>query len=251
MKLHDLKYFAAYWHRNLGILVASFALLLAVTGILIQHSHAFGLDRTYIKNRFILNWYGVKADPIISYKTDNFWVSHAGRHLYLNERPIPGNYGDLNGAVEFEEGIAIISNKSLILADRSGTLIDTLGPQSGLPESALGIAHGESNPILRGSSRYWQTNQNFMQWRPYQGSHPVWVTPQLLPDHLIKYIQEHNISTEISLERFLLDMHSGRLFGSAAVYFMDGIAIAMILLGLSGIYVWSKRRKNYQSEEKT
>lgn len=244
MKFNNLKHFAAYWHRNIGIMIVCFALLLAVTGILIQHSHTFKLDHTYISNRFILSWYGVEADPISSYRTNSHWISHAGHQLYLNEQVILGHYSDLDGATEFEEGIAIISNKSLILIDHEGKLIDTLSPQNGLPEPMLGIANGLAQPVLRGAHRYWESNRHFTQWRPYEGIHPVWITPTETPHDIATQIQKHNISTAISFERFLLDLHSGRLLGSVAVYFMDGVAIAIILLGFSGIYVWNGRRKN-------
>jgi uncharacterized iron-regulated membrane protein len=36
----------------------------------------------------------------------------------------------------------------------------------------------------------------------------------------------------------MLDAHSGRIFGDLGVLFMDIVAIMLILLSVSGIYIW-------------
>ncbi len=46
----------------------------------------------------------------------------------------------------------------------------------------------------------------------------------------------------LSLERLLLDLHSGRLLGNAGVYIVDVAALLFIFLALSGSWMWWRRR---------
>ena len=46
----------------------------------------------------------------------------------------------------------------------------------------------------------------------------------------------------ITLERVVIDMHSGRFFGVPGLVMADLAAIAILFLICSGIYVWYKKR---------
>jgi len=47
---------------------------------------------------------------------------------------------------------------------------------------------------------------------------------------------------QISLERFLLDAHSGRFFGKYGVYVIDIAALLLLILSITGIWLWATRR---------
>ena len=46
----------------------------------------------------------------------------------------------------------------------------------------------------------------------------------------------------ISIERLLQDLHSGRLFGIFGVILMDLASVALVLLALTGCWVWLRKR---------
>ena len=57
----------------------------------------------------------------------------------------------------------------------------------------------------------------------------------------------------LKLEKVILDLHSGRIFNDVwGIYIMDATAIIMMLLGISGTWVWwsrklkMKRKKHYR-----
>ena len=54
------KFTAFLWHRRIGLLGLLLVIILAVTGILLNHTEKFKLDETYINNAWLLNWYGIK-----------------------------------------------------------------------------------------------------------------------------------------------------------------------------------------------
>ena len=46
----------------------------------------------------------------------------------------------------------------------------------------------------------------------------------------------------LSWERLLADLHSGRILGAAGTYFMDFIALSLIVLSMTGLFQWRRRR---------
>jgi uncharacterized iron-regulated membrane protein len=45
------------------------------------------------------------------------------------------------------------------------------------------------------------------------------------------------------VERVILDLHSGRFFGKLGPWLFDIAALLLILLSLSGAWIWLKRRR--------
>src|SRR5690606_21006497 len=68
MMKHQLR----FWHRWLGILSTLALCWLAITGLLLNHSHDFGIDRKKIHNSFVNQYYGVpeSQQEVIAYKLE-------------------------------------------------------------------------------------------------------------------------------------------------------------------------------------
>ena len=47
----------------------------------------------------------------------------------------------------------------------------------------------------------------------------------------------------LPIERLLLDLHSGRFFGRFGPWVMDAAAVLIVLLGVSGTWIWLRRRR--------
>ena len=54
----------------------------------------------------------------------------------------------------------------------------------------------------------------------------------------------------LTLERVLLDLHSGRVLGSAGVLLVDAAAILFLLLAISGLWLWSRRRTSTRAHRR-
>ena len=72
----------------------------------------------------------------------------------------------------------------------------------------------------------------------------VWASEQALPKSLSASLTK-SFSPSLPLERIVLDLHSGRFFGSNGPLVMDTVALLLIILSLSGvwIYIRSVRRR--------
>ena len=78
----------------------------------------------------------------------------------------------------------------------------------------------------------------------------------------IKWTEEYSLSDDereqllvayrgngLKLERVILDLHSGRIFGQYGIYLMDAAAIALLWLSLSGLWVWNSRRRKMRKKK--
>ncbi len=231
------------WHRRIGLLAASFIIFLVVTGIVLQHSDELGLPAKHLANTWLLTHYGIKPNPITTYQLGNQTISHAGDYLYLSGKPITENVDNLFGAIRQSNQIIVATAKSLILFDHEGNLIDEITKLDGLIEHPLGISKSEQgNPVIRGVTKYWESNSDLLNWHEYVGPHPKWVAASITLPSLKQVIESHDMSQQINLERFLLDAHSGRIFGKYGIYIIDAAAILLLILSITGIWLWVVRR---------
>ena len=71
-----------HWHRQLGLVVSIFVIILSISGILLNHTEKLNLDSSHIKSTLLLNWYGIKNPVIKSYQVEQNWISHIEDKLY-------------------------------------------------------------------------------------------------------------------------------------------------------------------------
>ena len=70
----------------------------------------------------------------------------------------------------------------------------------------------------------------------------TWAQKTTLNDTKMAVLLESFRGRGLTLERVLLDLHSGRIFGEYGTYIMDAAAVALLWLSCSGLWVWWRRR---------
>jgi len=217
--------------------------LMVVSGLAIQHASTLKLDARYVSIPWILHWYGLSPDPVVSYRAGAHWISHAGDHLYLDRRALEGTFPDLRGAAWTGEFLVVASGGDLYLFTPQGELVERLEPGIGLPEPVVSLAENDDGEVLiQGPTRSWQADEQWLDWAPYAARpvHPITATAP--PPELQQAVERHDLAHEITWERLLLDLHSGRLFGHYGIYVVDVASIGLLILALSGIWLWMQRR---------
>ena len=92
-KLHSLY----VWHRYMGLSAALVALLVAVTGVLLNHTEDFDFDSRHVQSNWVLDWYGIEPPAdLLSFPLADRHVTLMGEHLYLDRKEIEGEYRDLD-----------------------------------------------------------------------------------------------------------------------------------------------------------
>ncbi len=89
---------------------------------------------------------------------------------------------------------------------------------------------------------YWLPDSEWLKWHRFSGIPSKPTAPAEAPQSILRTIQHHNLGHELTWERVLLDLHSGRALTENGVYIMDVAALGMLFLAFSGILIWMQRR---------
>lgn len=231
------------WHRYFGVTAAVFVFILSVTGLLLSRTEQLVLDEHFVTQNWLLGLYQIGHNPVTSYAIQDGLVSHSGENLYLNANLIASGVHDLLGAISLQHDMVIATRERLLLFNSEGELVDEISTFTGLPERPLGLALSTNGaPVLRGTQTHWLGSEDLLEWLPLHTAAPVWSQPVHTPAATFTAITQHDRSQQIHWERVLLDLHSGRLFGAAGQWIMELAAVALIVLSLSGFWLWLKRR---------
>ena len=230
----------------MGVFATLFLIVLAVTGIVLNHTEFFRLDHIKLQHPLILKRYGMMSlEEIRSYQIhETEQLVHFGDTLYYNEQMI-AKADDPLAILDGSMLTAIVTKHSIVQVTRSGELIEKMNTDQ-LPFTEIIFAgwSKEHNPVLRTDEGDFVADADWIDLIPYKGN------------LLIEPLSELDLSTAekvafskrfqgdgISLYRVILDLHSGRLFGIGGRTMMDLSALAIILLILSGIGGWVRKSK--------
>lgn len=232
------------WHRGLGLAATLFVVWLVVTGVLVHHAADFGFEGTPVSSAWILDRYGIGEPEVISMKAGEHWISQAGKSLYLGEKRIASLSEAPVGATILPGMLAVGSRDRLLIFDLRGRLIEDLRPEHGLPAGIQAIGSRGERIVLDTHGGLFEADPEAMQWRPARGVLPR-VQPAEMPAGLRAAIAQDARSREISGERLLRDLHSGSFFGAAGRWAIDLAALALLVLSVSGIWIWLRARREF------
>lgn len=230
------------WHRYLGLASALLVALLAVTGIAVNHVDSWGLSDARVREPWLLNWYGLAPQSaIVSYPAGDLWASELDGRLYLQGRTLEHDLVRLRGAAAVQEMVVIAGASALLILSRDGELIERLGSESlPGPIRRLGV-DDQGRVVIETDDGLHRADQAFLGWEPAH-EQPRWSQSAELPDALRDRVLQAFRGDGLPLERVLLDLHSGRIFGHYGIYMMDAAAVLLLLLTLSGVYNWWRHR---------
>lgn len=236
------------WHRRIGLLAAAFVVLLALTGLALNHSQSLGLDDRHLSAGWLQNLYGVTAPSITSFSLDGNWLSQvAAGELYRGTQTVGTCDGELVGAVSSTvESLGRIwllaCRRELILLLPGGEVVERIDPAYDLPTpiSDLGTC-GESYCFQAGGTLY-RLDMEQLSWAPATIEPFSPSRAKEAPAPVRDALHRAHADGVISWERLLLDLHSGRLFGAWGPWLMDAMAILFVVLALTGVTMWSVGR---------
>lgn len=231
------------WHRRLGLFGVLFIVFLSVSGILLNHSKEFGLTESPVTSEFILSLYGIHAPSVISFPLSNHWLHQIGNnYLHFDESELAYCAGSLTGAVMHQGMVVAACNDEIILFTLAGEVIERIGRQFGLPHPVSGIGRCADKVCIKlPDEQVFEIDVDQLSWME-TAREVAWSTPGQPPIHMIEMLKKHYTGQDIVWERVLLDMHSGRFLGQWGVYLTDIIGLILIVLAMSGGYVWFSGR---------
>lgn len=226
-------------HRRLGILSALFVALLAVTGLVLNHAEDWKLDKTVLNSPWLLAHYGLapKGD-LKSVETEAGWATWVDGTLYVAGGSEPLDV--LVGAVAQAGVIVVAGPEQLLVLTREGALVERIENHL-LPAGATGLGRSEDGRIaLRTNEGAYLSDPALAAWTPV-GEHAVaWSAVVEPPDTVRDAVLQRYRGEGLPVERILLDIHTGRIFGAWGPLMMDAAAVLFLVLAISGIVTWRR-----------
>ena len=227
-------------HRWIGITAALWLLLLASTGLLLQHSHDWALDQKYIKNQTILKYYGVGKQYLAF--GDKQQLLQIDQQVFINETPSIRIDKPIVSALYQPPNWVLATETDMLWLDNEGQIIQQYDSYDGIktPIQKLGLLQGEL---------YYQTprglyNLNESTISKSIKANIIWSKQNSNPSSKQKAIALSS-KDYLSYEKFIFDIHAGI---TTAPILNDIAAIALIMLSLSGILLFFRKSKNNRSK---
>lgn len=227
-----------HWHRRLGVTAAVFALWLALSGLLVQHAGDLGLDRRALPP-VVLQFYGVKIPPAQGLQLDGRWWLAQGGVLYRDSRRV-ADCDRLVGGVPLGKERLLACADRLLWLTAEGVLIEQLDQARGLPGTVAALGMLAEQPVVRIGDTLLRIDTLNLSFQPANGR-PQWSTVAVPPAAIQASLPAPQVAG-LSWARFWQDAHSGRLFGPAGVVVVDLLAVALMLLAVSG-WIVSRRAR--------
>jgi PepSY-associated TM region len=232
------------WHGRVGLLAALFLLLLATTGIALNHSAELGLDRRFVDWPWLSRAYGDDSGDLPAFQVGEHWLSRAANgRVYFDAKEVAPCSGKLVGAVALGELLYAGCTEELLVITVSGELVESVNASTGLPASVEAIGIMDQQMVLQAGGIWWLADLGLMDFS--QRATASGAAQQLIARRLPESIRAAIPAPDqwLSWERLLLDVHSGRVVGRLGVLWMDAVGVLLIILGLSGIVMWWLRRR--------
>lgn len=236
--------FVLKWHKKIGITAAIFVILLAVTGIFLNHSQQLKLNSNFIQTEWLLDLYQINpGDDLIAFSIGDVWSVQIGERLYFNEQEIVNEILQLKGFILLNDLYIVAYDGNLTLLTKDGEIVETLGGEAGVPAGMQNLGYDEQdNIIIKAAHGYYQVNLDELEWEEFDYLNATWSEINSIPEDLKEKLFKKYRGSGLSIERVLLDFHSGRILGPWGVYLVDLMAILFVFLAMSGVWMWTKLR---------
>lgn len=234
------------FHRYTGLSVAVIIVMLAVTGIILNHTDNLKLDSQYVKSKAVLDWYGIKSpDTKIAFASRNIWVIQTGEQIYLGVQPVLKKTENLVGVVSSDSFVLLGFTNGLILLSNEGDVIERI------EKPLIKIAIDSQDTIfIYSKDQIFSSNDGLLSWQETDKSSPEWSSQSNPPVALMQRINDLSRNNILPYERVLLDMHSGRFFGTFGVFMVDIAGILFILVAVSGCWIWLRHKLRHHRRPK-
>lgn len=228
-------------HRYLGVAVTLFVVVLTLTGVALNHSPRLGLADIRLANSLLLQWYGIAAPKRIqAYAVGQRWVSVLDRRVYLDSDEVAAARGLAPvGALELDAALVIAAPDALLLLDAQAQLIERLDAVHGIPTGIEKIGRWENRLAVHTATGSLVADADLLSWSPIDAAQVQWQVAAPPPPALAQALSRAYAGPGLSLERVLLDLHSGRILGRYGIYLVDAAALGLLALALLGLWLWA------------
>lgn len=196
-------------HRYLGGTLAIFLILFIITGVLLNHSEELNLSQ-----------------------------KHINLPNKLKTQQTESQCQPLRGVIAIKDLIIIACSQQIALITQKGKIIEQLTTTQLPPGNIQTIAKDQNELIIKTEQGTYRYDENIITWKPTEPKNYNWTPTKQLPAKLKKQLTKNNPTPGKPLTDFLLNLHTLKIIGPAGKWLLDIIALALLILTLTGLLKW-------------
>lgn len=243
------------WHQRAGLAAFLFMTWLGATGLLINQSAPWGYDTLRIDWPWVTNGlYGLSAvPPQEGYKAGGHWITKAGDAIVLDGEAVEYAMNDPHG-MAMGEGpeqalLFIATRSSVVVLTEQGAIYDELRSPV-LPVSEpqrLGTRDADGAVVVAGADDAYASTDGGFTWQPADDVADVrWSEAEALAEAEREALMPFS-QPSMSVERVLLDVHSGQIFGDFGKWVVNIVGVLAIVLGITGVWMYWRMNRRRRS----
>ena len=233
-------------HRWSGILLLIPLVVACVTGMILNHTVDLDLSNRHTSAPWIQARYGMNLEgepTAYGFEGKAYAASWDGQIFHRSS--LIDDSTPLAGAVPLRDGTAVVTTSAVHYYGLDGELIETLGSAT-LP--AAPISRAGRTPdltlVLETPSGSYTSDENLLSFtKSLESEEIVWSTIVTPADSDVKTWKTSFSGDGIPLDRVILDIHSGRFFGTIGKWIYDITVIGVLILSATGFVLFLKSRR--------
>ncbi len=222
-----------------------------LSGLILNHTVDLGLSKRSVTNPMLMARYGMTLNGRLEAfgLDDKVCAAEWGDKIFYGKNIISGT-SVLLGAVPLRDGTAIVTGSAVHYYGLDGELIEILN-SSTLPTSAI-LKAGRTKDltlVLETAAGSYTADANLLEFNESPPGQEVEWSVKIEPTEADKALWEKTFSGDgIPLDRVILDLHSGRFFGSIGKWIYDLTVIGVLILSITGFVLFIRTRRRARSQ---
>jgi hypothetical protein len=207
----------------------------AVSGVLLNHARSLGLHEVKVDRRlfFRRDDAGKSDAPIRAFRAGDRWVVWLSRHLIVGGRSVASDVDAVVGARVTQSLLAVAARRELVLIGNDGRIIERIS-SAALPGAVERLGTDkEGRIVIDTGNGLFRADAAFLTWEP-ASSTADWSRQSAAPPEIVRGAREAAYGQGGSLERLLVELHTGRIVGPWGIYLFDAAALCLLFLAGSG-----------------
>ncbi len=243
-------------HRFFGQLAAAVVIVLALTGLAMNHEEDLDFLEGTVRWEPLLDWYGLAPEGgLVYFAADPHSGASLERGIYLNGRYLVATETPLVGVIRFQRFLAFAARDRLLLVDPKAVdpvpfvIKDSIEESTGQRARILDQMDSASLPglltrvgrssdeelVVATDAGSYKADADLLSWSPIDSTTVEWSVQSSPPQELRSAILREFRGEGLPRTRVIADLHSGRILGDYGPWLMDGSAVILLLLVATGI----------------
>jgi hypothetical protein len=233
-------------HRWLGKTIVVFVVFLALSGIVLNHGDDMGLDQRYVSWPWLLDAYGLDMpEPAASFAAGSRRATLLGERLFIDDKETEVRETALAGLVSVGPLLVVGGESRVHVFLDSGELVETMDLRGELQGSIDRLGVADDRVVIESDGARWRADADvafFEAWP--EGGDTAWSQASAPGSDELAALGTAYRGRGVTVERVLLDLHSGRIFGLAGKLLLDLVAVVLVVLSVSGLMLARLRARN-------